>query len=155
MKEKKARVEDSLSATRAAIEEGIVPGGGMTLIHCSKVLDKLENLSPEELIGVKIVKTAIEEPIRMIAENAGYEGAIVAKQAYEEKWGRGFDANEGEWVDMYEKGIIDPAKVTRSALQNAASAAAMLLTTEAAIVEIPEKDKNPVPNPGMGGMDMY
>ncbi|HQM89105.1 MAG TPA: chaperonin GroEL [Exilispira sp.] len=155
MKEKKARVEDALSATRAAIEEGIVPGGGMTLIHCSKVLDKLENLSPEEAIGVKIVKTAIEEPIRMIAENAGYEGAIIAKQAYEEKWGRGFDANEGEWVDMYERGIIDPAKVTRSALQNAASAAAMLLTTEAAIVEIPEKDKNPAPNPGMGGMDMY
>ena len=155
MKEKKDRVDDALSATRAAIEEGIVPGGGMTLIHCSKVLDKLENLSPEEAIGVKIVKTAIEEPIRMIAENAGYEGAIIAKQAYEEKWGRGFDANEGEWVDMYERGIVDPAKVTRSALQNAASAAAMLLTTEAAIVEIPEKDKNPAPNPGMGGMDMY
>lgn len=159
MKEKKARVEDALSATRAAIEEGIVPGGGMTLIHCSKVLDNLKNLTTEEAVGVKIVRASIEEPIRMIAENAGYEGAIIAKHAYEEKWGRGFDANAGEWVDMFERGIIDPAKVTRSALQNAASAAAMLLTTEAAIVEIPEKEKAPAPGAagmgGMGGMDMY
>ncbi|MCX8058605.1 MAG: chaperonin GroEL [Spirochaetes bacterium] len=157
LKEKKARVEDALSATRAAIEEGIVPGGGVTLILASKVLDKLE-LPEEEMIGVNIVKKAIEAPIRQIATNAGYEGAIIVEKAKTVKWGEGFNAAKGEWTDMFKEGIIDPAKVTRSALQNAASAAGMLLTTEAVVCEIPEKEKNQGPgaNPGMGGgYDMY
>lgn len=151
MKEKKARVEDALSATRAAIEEGIVPGGGTTLIHVSEVLDKIE-LEDEEKIGLNIVKRAIEEPIRQIAKNAGFEGAIISEHAKTVKWGEGFDASSGKWVNMFEKGIIDPAKVTRSALQNAASAASMVLTTEVAITDLPEKEPPAAPaNPGMGG----
>jgi len=140
LKEKKARVEDALSATRAAIEEGIVPGGGVTLIHTAKVLEKLD-LPEEEMIGVNIVKKAIEAPIRQIATNAGFEGAIIVEKARNVKWGEGFNAAKGEWVDMFKEGIIDPAKVTRSALQNAASAAGMLLTTEAVVCDLPEKEK--------------
>jgi len=157
LKEKKARVEDALSATRAAIEEGIVPGGGVTLIHTAKVLEKLD-LPEEEMIGVNIVKKAIEAPIRQIATNAGFEGAIIVEKARNVKWGEGFNAAKGEWVDMFKEGIIDPAKVTRSALQNAASAAGMLLTTEAVVCDLPEKEKNTspqMPGGGMGGYDMY
>lgn len=153
MKEKKHRVEDTLSATRAALEEGIVPGGGLALIQASLALEKadLSALTDDEKVGFKIVKRALEEPIRQIAENAGFDGAVIADRAKHEKKGIGFDAAKKEWKDMMSAGIIDPAKVTRSALQNAASIAGLLLTTEAAITDIPEKAP-PTPMPGAGGM---
>ncbi|MBN1519495.1 MAG: chaperonin GroEL [Spirochaetales bacterium] len=154
MKEKKHRVEDALSATRAAIEEGIVPGGGLALIQASLALDKADavTLLDDEKVGFRIVRRALEEPIRQIAENAGVDGAVVADRARSEKKGIGFDAAKMEWVDMVKAGIIDPAKVTRSALQNAASVASLLLTTECAITDLPEpKTAAPAPG-GMGGM---
>ena len=154
MKEKKFRVEDTLAATRAALEEGIVCGGGLALIQASKVLDENSaDLVGDEKVGFKIVKRALEEPIRQITENAGLDGAVIADRAKNEKPGVGFNAATQEWVDMMDAGIIDPAKVTRSALQNAASVAGMLLTTECAITDIPEPPA-PVaaPNPDMGGM---
>ena len=154
MKEKKHRVEDTLAATRAALEEGIVCGGGLALIQASLALDKAElDLTDDEKVGFKIVKRALEEPIRQIAENAGIDGAIVADKAKNSKKGIGFDAYAMEWKDMMEAGIIDPAKVTRSALQNAASVASLLLTTECAITDIPEKTPMPaMPAGGMGDM---
>ncbi len=155
MKEKKHRVEDALSATRAAIEEGIVPGGGIALIQAALALEKADQskMSDDEKVGFKITKRALEEPIRQIAENAGVDGSIIADRAKNEKKGIGFDAAKMEWVDMVKAGIIDPAKVTRSALQNAASVAALLLTTECAITDLPEKDKAPpMGGGGMGGM---
>ncbi|MCR5605984.1 MAG: chaperonin GroEL [Treponema sp.] len=154
MKEKKFRVEDTLAATRAALEEGIVPGGGIALIEASKALteDASKNLSDDEKVGFKIVKRALEEPIRQIADNAGVDGAVVAERAKNEKKGFGYNAYTGEWVDMMEAGVIDPAKVTRSALQNAASVAGMLLTTECAITDIPEPKAPAAPAPDMGGM---
>jgi len=159
LKEKKHRVEDALSATRAAIEEGIVPGGEIALIQAALALDKAETtgLSDDEKVGFKIVKRALEEPLRQIAENAGLDGAVISERAKNEKKGIGFDAAKMEWVDMVKAGIIDPAKVTRSALQNAASIASLLLTTECAITDIPEKKEAPAMPPGgmggMGGMD--
>jgi chaperonin GroEL len=160
MKEKKHRVEDALSATRAALEEGIVPGGGLALIQAATALDKADitTLTDDEKIGFKIVKRALEEPMRQIAENAGADGGVIAERAKSEKKGIGFDAAKMEWVDMVKVGIIDPAKVTRSALQNAASVASLLLTTECAITDLPEKNPPAAPagGPGMGGMDgMY
>jgi chaperonin GroEL len=155
LKEKKHRVEDALSATRAAIDEGIVPGGEIALIQAAIALDKADTsgLSDDEKVGFKIVKRALEEPIRQIAENAGLDGAVIAEKAKNEKKGVGFDAAKMEWVDMVKAGIIDPAKVTRSALQNAASIASLLLTTECAITDIPEKKDAPaMPGGGMGGM---
>jgi chaperonin GroEL len=155
LKEKKHRVEDALSATRAAIEEGIVPGGEIALIQAAIALDKADTsgLTDDEKVGFKIVKRALEEPIRQIAENAGLDGAVIAEKARNEKKGVGFDAAKMEWVDMVKAGIIDPAKVTRSALQNAASIASLLLTTECAITDIPEKKEAPaMPGGGMGGM---
>jgi chaperonin GroEL len=155
LKEKKHRVEDALSATRAAIEEGIVPGGELALIQAAIALEKADTagLTDDEKVGFKIVKRALEEPIRQIAENAGLDGAVIADKAKTEKKGIGFDAAKLEWVDMVKAGIIDPAKVTRSALQNAASIASLLLTTECAITDIPEKkDPPPMPGGGMGGM---
>lgn len=154
MKEKKFRVEDTLAATRAALEEGIVPGGGIALIEAASALtdDAAAGLSDDEKVGFKIVRRALEEPIRQIAENAGVDGAVVAEKAKNEKKGIGYNARTGKWVDMMEDGIIDPAKVTRSALQNAASVAGMLLTTECAITDIPEP---PAPAPqGQPGMGM-
>jgi len=153
LKEKKHRVEDALSATRAAIEEGIVPGGGLALIQAATALEKadISKLTDDEKVGFKIVKRALEEPIRQIAENAGVDGAVIAERARSEKKGIGFDAAKMEWVDMVKSGIIDPAKVTRSALQNAASIASLLLTTECAITDIPEKKEAPA-MPGGGGM---
>jgi chaperonin GroEL len=140
MKEKKARVEDAMHATRAAVEEGIVPGGGVAFVRVIPVLDSLK-LDDEEQIGVNIVKRALEEPLRLIASNAGYEGAIVlGKVRDSSKANYGFDAANEEYVDMIAAGIIDPAKVTRSALQNAASIAGLMLTTEAMISELPGKD---------------
>lgn len=157
MKEKKHRVEDALSATRAAIEEGIVAGGGLAMIQAISALEKadMSSLTEDEKVGFKIVKRALEEPIRQIAENAGLDGAVIAEKAKEKK-GVGFDAAKMEWTDMVKAGIIDPAKVTRSALQNAASIASLLLTTECAITDVPEKAAGPaMPSPDMGGMGMY
>jgi len=154
MKEKKHRVEDTLAATRAALEEGIVSGGGLALIEASLALEKADiELTDDEKVGFKIVKRALEEPIRQIAENAGVDGAVVADKAKTSKKGTGFDAYAMEWKDMMEAGIIDPAKVTRTALQNAASIASLLLTTECAITDIPEKNPAPaMPAGDMGGM---
>lgn len=139
MKEMKFRVEDTIAATRAALEEGIVSGGGMALIEAAKALFEIPNdLSEDEKVGFKIVRRALEEPIRQIAENAGLDGAVIAERAKNEKKGIGFNARTNEWVNMLEAGIIDPAKVTCSALKNAASVAGTLLTTECAITDIPE-----------------
>ena len=139
LKEKKHRLEDALSATRAAVEEGIVPGGGSTLIHISGVLDKL-NLKGDEALGVQIVRQAITQPLRVIANNAGQEGSVVVERVRELKKGHGYNAVNGEYVDMMEAGIVDPAKVTRAALQNATSIASMILTTETLITDKPKDD---------------
>ncbi|MBD5416561.1 MULTISPECIES: chaperonin GroEL [unclassified Desulfovibrio] len=160
MKEKKDRVEDALNATRAAVEEGIVPGGGTALIRVSKVLNDIKPADDDELAGVSIVRRAIEEPLRQIAHNAGFEGSIVVEKVRAGKDGFGFNAATGEYEDLIKAGVIDPKKVTRTALQNAASVASLLLTTECAIVEKPEPKKDMPGMPGgmggMGGMDgMY
>lgn len=160
MKEKKDRVEDALNATRAAVEEGIVPGGGTALIRVSSVLNDIKPADDDELAGVSIVRRAIEEPLRQIAHNAGFEGSIVVEKVRSGKDGFGFNAATGEYEDLIKAGVIDPKKVTRTALQNAASVASLLLTTECAISEKPEpkKDAPGVPGGmgGMGGMDgMY
>ncbi len=154
MKEKKARVEDAMHATKAAVEEGIVPGGGVALLRASKVLDDLKP-GGDEQVGVNIVKRAIEEPMRWIATNAGQEGAIVVQRVREMKDDEGFNALTETYENLVQAGVIDPAKVVRSALQNAASVASLLLTTEALVCEIPEPKKE-APMPGGGGMDgMY
>ncbi|KYH31827.1 chaperonin GroEL [Neomoorella mulderi] len=150
LKEKKHRVEDALAATRAAVEEGIVPGGGATLVHCIPAVEKLQ-AEGDEAVGVRIIKRALEEPLRQIAANAGLEGSVIVERVRNEKPGIGFDAVTEQYVDMVKAGIVDPAKVTRSALQNAASIAAMLLTTEALVAEIPKEEKTPPMPPG--GMD--
>src|SRR5438309_2088018 len=147
LKEKKHRMEDAVSATRAAVEEGIVPGGGAVLVHSIKALDKLK-LEGDEATGLQLVRRALEEPLRQIVNNGGWEGSVVVEKVKSLARGMGFDANKGEYVDMVKAGIIDPTKVTRSALQNAASIAAMLLTTEALVSDIPEK-KAPAPAPSM------
>jgi chaperonin GroEL len=139
LKEKKHRIEDAVSATRAAVEEGIVPGGGVTLIRAEAALEKLD-LEGDEATGAAIVRDALAQPARRIATNAGYEGSVIVARIRSEA-GKGFDAARGEWVDMVKAGIIDPAKVTRSALQNAASIAALVLTTESAVVEKPEEEE--------------
>ncbi len=157
LKEKKHRVEDALSATRAAIEEGVVPGGGVTLVQAVDALGKGGSITEAERVGYNLVKRALEEPIRQIATNAGEDASIVVERARTEASGIGYDAASGEWINMMERGIIDPAKVTRSALQNAASIAGLLLTTECTITDLPEKEK-PAPAPGgdgMGGMPPY
>jgi chaperonin GroEL len=154
MKEKKARVEDAMHATRAAVEEGIVPGGGVAFLRAIPALAKLQ-LEGDEQIGVTIVKRALEEPLRLIASNAGHEGAVVVGKVRDSKQANfGFNAATEEYTDMIDAGILDPAKVTRSALQNAASIAALMLTTEALISEIPEPEKAPA-MPGGGGPPMY
>ena len=153
MKEMKFRVEDTIAATRAALEEGIVSGGGMALIEASKALAEIPaDLTEDEKVGFKIVRRALEEPIRQISENAGFDGAVIAERAKNEKKGVGFNARTGEWVNMLEAGIIDPAKVTCSALKNAASVAGTLLTTECAITDIPEPKTPAAPAPDMSGM---
>jgi chaperonin GroEL len=154
MKEKKARVEDAMHATKAAVEEGIVPGGGIALLRAVPALERIKEKNEDIQTGINIVRRALEEPIRQIAINAGFEGSIIVQQGKDhEKASVGFDAYSGKWVDMFEAGIIDPAKVTRSALQNAASIAALMLTTEAMIHEIPSKEKSDMPGAsrGMGG----
>ena len=154
MKEKKARVEDALNATRAAVEEGIVPGGGVALVRCVKSLDKIKPADDDEHAGIDIVRRAIEEPLRQIAGNAGFEGSIVVAKVRDGKDGFGFNAATGEYEDLIKAGVIDPKKVTRIALQNSSSVAGLLLTTEAAVAEKPEpkKDMPPMPGGGMGGM---
>jgi chaperonin GroEL len=152
MKEKKARVEDALHATRAAVEEGIVPGGGVALIRCVSALDKM-HLNDEEMVGVNIVRRSLEEPLRTLANNAGVEGSVVVQEVKKGEGNHGYDVDKDQYVDMLEAGIIDPTKVTRSALQNAASIAGLMLTTEALITEIPEKEKAPAMPGGPGGGD--
>jgi len=158
MKEKKARVEDALNATRAAVEEGIVPGGGVAYLRCLPALEKTK-LEGDKKIGVDIIKKALEEPIRQIANNAGQEGSVVCEKVRNEKGAFGFDASKDEYTDMIKAGIIDPTKVVRLALKNAASVASLMITTEALVAEKPEKKAPYPPMPpggGMGGMgDMY
>ena len=157
MKEKKARVEDALNATRAAVEEGIVPGGGVALLRCAPALDAVK-LGHDESMGVNIIKRALEEPIRQIANNAGFEGSVVAEHVKAEKGGNGFNADTGKYEDLLAAGVIDPTKVTRYAIQNAASVASLLITTEAMVAEKPKKEAPmpPMPGGGMGGMEgMY
>src|ERR687896_161968 len=139
LKERKARVEDALSATRSAVEEGIVPGGGVALVRAQRALEGLTGLSQDEEVGVNIIKKALEQPLKLIVENAGYEGAVVLNQVKQQADDYGYDADVGEFGPMLERGIVDPTKVTRSALQNAASVAAMVLTTESMITEIPQQ----------------
>ena len=154
MKEKKARVEDALHATRAAVEEGIVPGGGVAFIRAQKALDNIKGLEGDEKVGVQIVRRAIEEPTRQLADNAGQEGALIVQEVKARKGNEGYDVATGEYADLVKAGIVDPTKVTRSALQNAASISGLLLTTEAIVTELPEKEKTPpMPGGGMGGMD--
>ncbi len=146
MKERKARVEDALHATKSAVEEGIVPGGGVALIRAARAIDNLKFEGDEE-IGANIVKKALEEPARLIAENAGFDGSIIVSKLKEEKETVGFNAAKGEWTDMFKAGIIDPTKVVRSAIQNASSIAALLITTEALVTEKPEEEKEKTPSP--------
>ena len=160
MKEKKARVEDALHATRAAVEEGVVPGGGVALIRALKALEKLEGANEDQTVGIRILARAIEEPLRQIVENAGEDAAVVLNAVKAGKGAYGYNAGTGEYGDMLEEGILDPAKVTRLALQNAASVAGLLLTTEVMIAEAPKDDDHahgggaPGGMGGMGGMDM-
>ena len=154
MKEKKARVEDALHATKAAVEEGIVPGGGIALLRCIGALDKV-TASGDQKVGVDIIRRALEEPIRQISENAGIESSVVVARAKSEKGSMGFDAQTESYCDMVEAGIIDPTKVTRTALQNAGSVAGLMLTTEVMLSEIPEEKKTPPMPPGGGMGDMY
>jgi chaperonin GroEL len=151
MKEKKARVEDALNATRAAVEEGIVPGGGVALLRCQKALKNLKLENHDQQLGVEIVKKALEEPIKQIIANAGVEATLIVEKVKENKnINYGYDAYAEKFVDMMEAGIIDPTKVTRTALQNAASVAGLMLTTEVLVAEIPEEEKNPpMPSPDM------
>jgi chaperonin GroEL len=153
LKEKKARVEDAMHATKAAVEEGIVPGGGVAFIRAQKVLESFDLENEDENIGVGIVRRALEEPMRQIVANAGFEGAVIVDKVKTDKNANaGFNAQTEEFGDMLKMGVVDPTKVTRSALQNAASIAGLLLTTEAVISEIPEKEKA-LPGPPGGGME--
>ena len=154
MKEKKARVEDALNATRAAVEEGIVAGGGVALVRCIEALDKVDVVG-EEQNGISILKRALEIPLRQIAENAGYEGSVVLNKVLEGKDDFGFNAATEKYENFLAAGVIDPAKVVRSALQNAASVAGLMLTKEAMIAEKPEEKKEPAMPPGGMGEDMY
>jgi chaperonin GroEL len=160
MKEKKARVEDALHATRAAVEEGIVPGGGVALIRCIPAIDALKLESVDEQIGVDIVKRAVEAPLRTLAANGGEEGSVIVQEVKKRKGNEGYNVATGEYEDLVKAGVVDPKKVTRSALQNASSIAGLLLTTECLITEAPEKDKKAAGggghdhgHGGMGGMD--
>jgi chaperonin GroEL len=152
MKSKKALVEDALHATRAAVEEGVVPGGGVALVRCIPMLEKMK-LQGDEMVGANIVRKALEEPIRMLTSNAGVDGSIVFEKVKAEKANVGFNCETLQYEDMFQSGVIDPTKVTRVALQNAASVAGLMLTTECAITELPEKEKMPPMPQGGGGMD--
>jgi len=153
MKEKKDRVDDALHATRAAVEEGIVAGGGVALIRCQKALDTIE-VTGDEKIGIAIIRKCLEAPLRQLVANAGLEAALIVENVKNGKGSYGYNVASGLYTDLVKDGVLDPAKVTRSALQNAASIAGLLLVTECMVTEIPEKKEAPAPNPGMGGMDM-
>src|SRR5712691_1799484 len=154
MKERKARVEDALHATRAAVEEGIVSGGGVALLWCVPAIEAVKGADDDERIGIDIVKRAVEYPTRALADNAGVEGSVVVQEVKRRKGNEGYNVSTGEYEDLVKAGVVDPKKVTRAALQNAASIAGLLLTTEALVTEIPEKEKTPpMPPGGMGGMD--
>ncbi len=153
MKEKKDRVDDALHATRAAVEEGIVAGGGVALIRCQKALEAVE-VCGDEKVGVAIIRKSLEAPLRQLVENAGLEAALIVENVKNGKGAYGYNVATGAYTDLVKDGVLDPAKVTRSALQNAASIAGLLLITECMVAEIPEKKEAPMPNPGMGGMDM-
>jgi chaperonin GroEL len=156
MKEKKARVEDAMHATKAAVEEGIVTGGGVALLWAAKALEKLKTDEHDEQIGINMVRRALEEPVRQIAGNAGHEGAIIVGKTRENNDPEfGFNADKEQFENLVKAGVIDPTKVTRLALQNAGSVAALMLTTEALISEIPEEDKTPKAPPMPGGGGMY
>jgi chaperonin GroEL len=164
MKEKKARVEDALHATRAAVEEGIVAGGGVALIRCIEAIEKVKGDNDDEKIGVDIIKRAVEGPLRSLAANAGVEGSLIVQEVKKRKGNEGYNVATGEYEDLVKAGVVDPKKVTRSALQNAASIAGLLLTTECLITDAPEKDKAPAGGGGhghgggmgdMGGMGGY
>jgi len=152
MKEKKARVEDALHATRAAVEEGIVPGGGVAYIRARANIKDLKGTNPDQDAGIKIVLRAIEEPLRMIVQNAGDEPSVVVNKVVEGKGNYGFNAASGEYGDMVEMGVLDPTKVTRFALQNAASVAGLMLTTDAMVAELPKDEKSGGGGMGGGGM---
>jgi len=157
MKEKKARVEDALHATRAAVEEGVVPGGGVALIRAQKALDKLEGANEDQTVGIAILRRSIEEPLRQIVENAGEDAAVILNKVRDGKGSFGYNAASGHFGDLIEAGILDPTKVTRLALQNSASVAGLLLTTEVMIAEAPKDEAEHAhggPPGGMGGMDM-
>jgi chaperonin GroEL len=157
MKEKKARVEDALHATRAAVEEGVVPGGGVALIRAQKALDKLEGANEDQTVGIRILSRSIEEPLRQIVDNAGEDAAVILNKVKEGKGNYGYNAATGEFGDLIEQGILDPTKVTRLALQNAASVSGLLLTTEVMVAEAPKEEEHShggMPPGGMGGMDM-
>jgi chaperonin GroEL len=158
MKEKKARVEDALHATRAAVEEGIVAGGGVALLRCLPAIEAVKTANEDEQIGVGIIKRSVESPLRALAINAGVEGSVIVEAVKKSKGNEGYNVATGEYEDLVKAGIVDPKKVTRSALQNAASIAGLLLTTECLITDIPEKEK-PAPMgggaPDMGGMGGY
>jgi chaperonin GroEL len=153
MKEKKMRVDDAVNATRAAAQEGIVPGGGIALLRAARALDKLELKDEDEQTGVRLLRRALEEPLRRIAENAGVDGAIVINRVEESKGKQGYNAATGKYEDLVAAGIIDPTKVVRTALQNASSVAALLLTTGAAITDAPEPKRSAAPP--MGGGEDY
>jgi len=159
MKEKKARVEDALHATRAAVEEGVVAGGGVALLRCQKALDNIETASDDEKVGVDIIRRVLEAPLRQLVLNAGLEAALIVENVKQGKGAYGYNVATREYTDLIKDGVLDPAKVARSALQNAASIAGLLLTTECMVTEIPEKKEAPAGGPGggmggMGGMDM-
>jgi chaperonin GroEL len=157
MKEKKARVEDALHATRAAVEEGIVPGGGVALLRCLPAIEAVRTSDEDEKIGIDIVKRAIEYPTKWLAANAGVEGSVVVQEVKRRKGNEGYNVSTGEYEDLVKAGVVDPKKVTRAALQNAASIAGLLLTTECLVTEIPEKEKKAPAGHGgghgMGDMD--
>jgi chaperonin GroEL len=153
MKEKKMRVEDALHATRAAVEEGIVAGGGVALIRCIAAIEAVKGANEDETIGIGIIKRAVESPLRALAINAGEDGGVIVDKVKKGKGNEGYNVATGVYEDLVKAGIVDPKKVTRSALQNAASIAGLLLTTEAVITDLPEKEK-PAPGGGHGGGDM-
>ncbi|HPW26607.1 MAG TPA: TCP-1/cpn60 chaperonin family protein, partial [Tenuifilaceae bacterium] len=154
MKEKKDRVDDALSATRAAVEEGIVPGGGVAYIRAIEALENMKGNNEDETTGIQIIKRAIEEPLRQIMTNAGLEGSVIVQKVKEGKGDYGYNAQTNKFENLFQTGVIDPTKVTRVALENAASIAGLILTTECVITEKKEDKPVPMGNPGMGGMDM-
>jgi chaperonin GroEL len=155
MKAKKAKVEDARNATKAGVEEGIIPGGGVALLQCQKVLESMTGETEDETTGIKIVRRALEAPLRQLAHNCGMDPAVVVDQVRRKGNGYGLNAETGEFTDLMKSGIVDPVKVTRTALENASSIASTVLTTSVLVADIPEKKEPAHGHPGMGGGDMY